>query len=130
MLRSKILTIVTLTATAIGSSAAQAADKPDVDAKAMAALDKMGAYLRSLSAYRVQAVTTDEDVLEDGVKVQYTESVDILASKPNHLWAEVVSDREREFSTTTARTSPSSHPVSATTRALRRRPPSPSSTRC
>jgi hypothetical protein len=59
----------------------------------MAALDKMGAYLRSLSAYRVQAVTTDEDVLEDWVKVQYTESADILASKPNHLRAEVVSDR-------------------------------------
>jgi hypothetical protein len=63
----------------------------------MAALQKMGAYLRSLSAFRVQGVTTDEDVLEDGQKIQYSESVDILASTPSHLRAEVLSDRKERI---------------------------------
>jgi len=63
----------------------------------MAALQKMGAYLRGLSAFRVQGVTTDEDVVEDGQKIQYSESVDILASTPSHLRAEVLSDRKERI---------------------------------
>ena len=93
MVRSNLLVIVAVAAIAVSSSIAQAAENPNVDAKAMAALQKMGAYLRSLSAFRVQGVTTDEDVLEDGQKIQYSESVDILASTPSRLRAEVLSDR-------------------------------------
>jgi len=92
MLRRKILTFI-LAVTAIGSSAAQTTQNPDIDGKALAALQKMAAYLRGLSAFRVQAVTTDEDVLEDGQKIQYSESVDILASTPGHLRAQVLSER-------------------------------------
>jgi hypothetical protein len=97
MLRSKILTFIILAAAAIGSSAAETTQDPAIDAKAMAALQKMGTYLRGLSAYRVQAVTTDEDVLEDGQKIQYSESVDILAKTPSHVWAQVVSDRRERI---------------------------------
>ena len=97
MVRSNVLVIVALAAIAVSSSIAQAAENPNVDAKAMAALQKMGAYLRSLSAFRVQGVTTDEDVLEDGQKIQYSESVDILASTPSRLRAEVLSERKERI---------------------------------
>jgi hypothetical protein len=80
-----------------GTGVAHAAGSSDIDAKAMAALQRMGTYLRSLGAFRVQAVTTDEDVLEDGQKIQYSESADILASKPSHLRAQVVGDRRERM---------------------------------
>ena len=91
-----ILSALALVAT-VSCSAADAADNPDIDAKAMSGLQKMGTYLKSLKAYRVQAVTTDEDVLEDGQKIQYSESVDILASTPNQLRAKVLSDRRERI---------------------------------
>jgi len=78
----------------LASGSASAADSKDSDAPAVAALQKMSAYLRSLTAFHVQAVTTDEDVLEDGQKIQYSGTADVLARTPGHLWAEVVSDRK------------------------------------
>jgi hypothetical protein len=92
-----MLAILATVVVACGAGGASAADNPDIDAKALAALQKMATYLRSLSAYRIQAVTTDEDVLEDGQKIQYSESVDILASTPGHLRAQVLSDRRERI---------------------------------
>ena len=98
MYRSDIVAIVaTAVLAVIAPTVACGAENPDIDPKAMAALQKMGTYLKSLSAFRVQAVTTDEDVLDDGQKIQYSESVDILASTPSHLWAEVVSPRKERL---------------------------------
>jgi len=93
MRRSNSFVVVAMAAGALGCSVVRAADSAAVDPAAMAALQKMGTYLRSLGAFRVQAVTTDEEVLEDGQKIQYSESVDILAKNPSHLWIQVVSDR-------------------------------------
>lgn len=65
---------------------------------AVAALDTMGAYLRSLPAFQVRAVTTTEDVLEDGQKVQYASTTDLLATRtPDRLRAEVSSDRQERL---------------------------------
>jgi hypothetical protein len=97
MRRTEILAIVAAVVIAAGTSVAHAADNPNIDAKAMAALQKMAIYLRSLSAFRVQAVTSDEEVLEDGQKIQYSEAVDILASTPGHLRAQVLSDRRERI---------------------------------
>ena len=94
MRRSEMLAAVLIS---IGLSVSHAADNPNIDAKAMAALQNMGSYLRSVKAYRVQALTTNEDVLEDGQKIQYSESVDIVASTPSHLRAEVLSDRRERI---------------------------------
>jgi len=93
MRRTDMLAIAAAVVVTSGVSVAYAVDNPEIDPKAQAALQKMTTYLRSLSAFRVQAVTTDEDVLQDGQKIQYSESVDILASIPGHLRAEVLSDR-------------------------------------
>lgn len=69
------------------------AQPSDLDPAAMAALQRMGAYLRGLHAFQVQAVTTDEDVMDDGEKVQYTGVATLLARAPDRLRAEVVDSR-------------------------------------
>lgn len=70
----------------------------DIDPGAMAALDKMGGYLRTLKAFQVIAVTTTEDVLDSGQKIQTDGVVDLLAVRPSQLRVEVKSDdRHRLF---------------------------------
>jgi hypothetical protein len=69
-----------------------------VEPAAIAALDKMGAYLRTLNMLHVEAVTQREEVLDNGLKVQFAETTTLLARKPDRLLVKVTSDRkEREF---------------------------------
>lgn len=81
------------------SAVAPAAAQQEPQAKAslapaaLEALRGMGAYLRTLKAFQVEAATTDEDVLEDGQKVQYDGRATILARIPDGLRAEVSNDR-------------------------------------
>jgi len=70
------------------------ATAPDVEPEAVAALEKMGAYLRTLDAFQVRAATTREDVLDDGEKVAYSSVTDVLAQRPNRFRAEVDGDRQ------------------------------------
>jgi hypothetical protein len=65
----------------------------DVEPDAVAALEKMGAYLRALTAFQVRAATTREDVLTDGEKVQFSSVTDVLVQKPDRFRAEVDGDR-------------------------------------
>ncbi|MEJ1972509.1 MAG: DUF2092 domain-containing protein [Lacunisphaera sp.] len=67
---------------------------PALDPDAVAALKRMGEYLRSLKTFQIQAVTTTEDVLDDGQKLQYELATDLLVQRPNHLRIKVTSDRE------------------------------------
>ncbi len=55
----------------------------------MNALDHMGAYLRTLKDLQVKAEVTTEDVLEDGRKLQYGSTTDILAHLPDKLRIDV-----------------------------------------
>lgn len=80
------------------TASAPAATHPALEPAALDALKSMGAYLRALKAFQVEAVTTDEDVLADGQKVQHDGRVSILARMPDRLRAEVSNDRfERMF---------------------------------
>jgi hypothetical protein len=92
----RTLALVTgLAAVAVGGQAQTAATAATtaLEPGAVAALDKMGSYLRSLSAFQVRAVTTTEDVLEDGQKVQYASTTDLVATRrPDRLRAHVSSD--------------------------------------
>jgi hypothetical protein len=72
---------------------APAPPRAALEPAALDALKSMGAYLRSLKAFQVQAATTDEDVLDDGQKVQYDGRATILARMPDGLRAEVSNDR-------------------------------------
>jgi hypothetical protein len=62
-----------------------AQDKPDIDPDAVKALNQMGAYLRTLKDFQVQAEITTEDVLEDGEKLQYGSTTTLLAQFPSKL---------------------------------------------
>jgi hypothetical protein len=70
-----------------------AAPKKAVDPEAVKALERMGAYLRTLKTFQIQATTTDEDVLDDGQKIQYDGTVDIVVRAPDALRADVVNER-------------------------------------
>jgi hypothetical protein len=61
---------------------------------AMQALNDMGTYLRSLKDFQVQAVVTSEDVLENGEKLTFTHTTNILAAMPNRLRVDVNGDQK------------------------------------
>ncbi len=62
--------LVVLTASALAQSPNAPVPQPVVpaviEAGALAALERMGAYLRTLKAFQVEAKTTSEEVLDDG----------------------------------------------------------------
>jgi hypothetical protein len=78
---------------AASAPAAQAAATPAVDPQAVAALTRMGAYLRSLKAFQVESSTTDEDVLDDGQKIQSASTINFLAQMPDRLRVSQSNDR-------------------------------------
>jgi hypothetical protein len=71
--------------------------RPAVDPTATAALDKMGAYLRTLKAYQVKADTSQDEVLSNGQSAEFESTVDFLVEKPNRLRAEVTGDRAQRM---------------------------------
>lgn len=74
------------------------ATDPAMEPEAMAALKRMGAYLRTLKAFQVDAVTSDEKVLDDGQKILTEGTSRILAQMPSRLYAEVANARhERTY---------------------------------
>jgi len=56
-----------------------------INAKAVERLNAMGAHLRSLKAFTVNADVTVEEVLDSGQKVENANSVEIAARLPNKL---------------------------------------------
>jgi hypothetical protein len=81
-----------------GTAQAQTPAAPAIEPGATAALQSMGSYLRTLKSFQVTAATTDEDVLDDGQKIQYSGTANILARMPNGLRADVSNDRhERQW---------------------------------
>ncbi len=73
---------------------AAAAETAAVDPAAMQALARMGAYLRGLAAFSLQATDTTEEVLDSGQKIQLLKTVDLQVRKPDHLRADIVTDRK------------------------------------
>lgn len=76
---------------------AQADSGPAIDPEAMQALNKMGAYLRTLKTFQVKADVTQEDVLIDGEKVQYSKVSTVLAHLPDRLFVQETGDRMERF---------------------------------
>jgi hypothetical protein len=67
---------------------------PDVEPGPVQAMDKMGAYLRTLKAFQVIATTSRDDVLDDGEKIESAGTVDMLVKRPDGLRAVISSDRQ------------------------------------
>ncbi len=76
------------------SATLAAQDKSDIDPDAMKALNQMGAYLRALKDFQVQAEITTEDVLEDGEKLQYGSTTTLLAEFPAKLRVSVEGEQK------------------------------------
>jgi hypothetical protein len=70
---------------------------PNIDPDAMEALNKMGAYLRSLKAFQVDSEVTNDDVLEDGQILTDNKRNTLLAVSPSTLRAELKSDDNDVF---------------------------------
>jgi hypothetical protein len=75
------------------SAAGKLVDTTRVDTAAVNALERMGTYLRSLNAFQVKAATTTEKVLDDGQKIQQSQTADLVAHKPNQLRVEFMNER-------------------------------------
>ncbi len=91
------IAVVTLAAAAARGQqpTAEVAGRTALEPSALDALDRMGAYLRSIGAFQVIARTSTEDVLDDGQKVQYWSKTDLVATRnPDRLRADVSSDRK------------------------------------
>lgn len=69
----------------------------EVDQDALAELQRMGNYLRSLKDFQLKADLVTEDVRTDGQKVQIMRTVDLVARRPNRLFAEVKNDRQQRL---------------------------------
>jgi hypothetical protein len=68
-----------------------------IDPDAIEALNKMGAYLRSLKAFQVDSEVTNDDVLDDGEIITDIRTNTLLAVSPNLLRAELKSDDKDVF---------------------------------
>lgn len=65
-----------------------------VDAKAVAAVKAMGAYLRTLHDFTVQSETIKDEVLDSGQKLQFGSRVTFNVHGPNNLRVDTDSDRQ------------------------------------
>jgi hypothetical protein len=76
----------------LAAQSSPAPKKADIDPGAMATLNKMGVYLRTLKVFEVKSVQTTDDVLDNGQTIQSDAVVDVLAVRPNRLRVEIQSD--------------------------------------
>ena len=92
------LAVQTFCALAILTGAANAAGKSNVDPASVAALDKMGTYLRTLGSFAIKTDTLTDAVLDNGQKVQFAGSTDYKVRRPNAFAVTVSDDRKlRQF---------------------------------
>ncbi len=94
--RTALAAALVASAVAAGAQPAPAPARA-IEPAAMDALKSMGAYLRGIKAFQVDAVTTDEEVLDDGQKVQTEGAARVLAQMPGRLMAEVSNDRHERL---------------------------------
>ena len=97
MKQAALAVALSLMVTSAWAQAPAATATPALDPGAMAALQGMGAYLRTLKVFQVDVATTDEDVLENGQKDQYDGVTTILARMPDALRAEQTSERRQRL---------------------------------
>jgi hypothetical protein len=70
--------------------------RPAVDPDAMAALERMGAFLRAQQQFHAMGETSTDEVLPNDQKVQHDGVVDLKVRRPNRLMASIDSDQKTE----------------------------------
>jgi hypothetical protein len=78
---------------ATSGALADEAKRPAVEPAAVTALKDMGTFLREQKNFTVRTRSTTEQVLEDGQKVQLIAYGKLEVDRPNHLRADLISDR-------------------------------------
>jgi hypothetical protein len=78
------------------ATAARVGAKPAVDPDAIAALNRMGAFLRSQSSMKINAEMSTDDVLDSGQKVQVASTVELDVRRPDRLRANIITDQKNE----------------------------------
>ncbi len=79
------------------ASAAAPAPAPVIQPQAMDALKALGAQMRTMKSFTLHADTTIDEVGDDGQKLQFTGTVDFHVRRPDHLFAEINSDRRHRL---------------------------------
>ena len=74
------------------TKAAATASAPTIDPEALAAVEKMEAYVKTLTSYSIHADTTTDEVLLAGPKVQFGGSLDGTLRLPNRMRLTVARD--------------------------------------
>ena len=74
---------------------ATTASADELEPKALAALDQMGAYLRSLQQFRLDASSHTDQVLENGQVIEFSHQARLLARQPDKLHVSLESDGKR-----------------------------------
>ena len=67
----------------------------ELEPKALAALEQMGAYLRSLQQFRIDASSHTDQVLENGQVIEFSHQARLLARQPDKLHVSLESDGKR-----------------------------------
>src|SRR5262245_34319115 len=78
-------------------SARAAADVPKIDTAAVNALKRMGAYLRTLQSFQIDANITSDEVARDGQLLTNQSHVELVAARPNRMRVELNSDRKERL---------------------------------
>ncbi|MFI5183679.1 MAG: DUF2092 domain-containing protein [Vicinamibacteria bacterium] len=76
---------VLLSVAAVGAGAAEEKKDPAIEPEAVAAVERMGDFLKTLTAYSVHAETTTDEVLVAGPKVQYGGTIEATVRMPDRL---------------------------------------------
>lgn len=79
---------------ASAQTAAAPAAAPVVTAESSQALDRMGAYLRSLKTFQVVSTASTEEVYPNGQKLQFLQKTSYLVGGPEMINVEVTTDRQ------------------------------------
>lgn len=97
LVRGRLVVLVLCLTSVGGVGRAQAADAANakIDPRAIDALRRMGAQLRALKSFEVNAQTLRDEVLDDGETVQVSGVVDYLVRVPDRLRADVRTDRKQ-----------------------------------
>jgi hypothetical protein len=69
----------------INSPVVRADDPGEQDSRALTALEQMGTYLRSLTRFRLSAISSTDQVLETGQTVEFLHHTELVVVQPNKL---------------------------------------------
>lgn len=80
------------------AAASDNARPPAIEPEAITALQRMGTFLREQQNFTVHTTTETDYVLDNGQKVRMSSRGDLRVRRPDHMRADVISDRKhRQF---------------------------------